>query len=132
MPADQGEGPNPAQYELTKPNALGEQDPFLNDFWHKFIETASVIPQGYDTVTWPIHMIDELKIRIADTRASRLYPEAPPPRHNLVGEKLEPYHESFERIQTAFRIVGYNYVKDQPKGVFSWHVASTLRNQLDD
>ena len=115
--------------ELAVPKT-GEQDHYPPRFWNQFIETASTIPQGYDTVTWPVRMLDELHIRIADWRASKYYPDYTPPKPNVAGETLNHHRDSLQRIKTAYEIIGYTYVKSQPEGVFPWHVASSLRYRL--
>src|SRR3954449_11039805 len=100
MSIDQGDGPKPGSSELASINKKGEHDPFIANFWNQFLEKASTIPSGFDVVTWPIRMIDELEFAIAASRASKLYPDSPLPKTNVVGEKLEPWKDGIKRIKT--------------------------------
>ena len=96
------------------------------------MESASVIPQGFGIVSWPVRMLEDFQIRIADWRASKHYPDDPPPKlTQAIGEKLDPWYDSLERIKTAYRIIGYDYLRTQPK-VSGWESASTMRNALED
>jgi hypothetical protein len=97
------------------------------------METSSAVPQGFGVVSWPVRMLEDFQIRIADWRASKYYPDDPLSKSTkTIGETLEPWYDSLQRIKTAYQIIGYEYLRTQPKGsVASYENASTLRHQLE-
>jgi hypothetical protein len=134
-----GQGNTSEQNNRTKnlDASEAERDPFYAEFWDRLIEASTILPyeQGGETIRWPLRIINKFEIAIADWRSR--HPLDPPElaRRKKIGEKLEPYSQSIQRIKVGYQIAAYQYTREQPKGMFDRatppYLKDTLKSERD-